>query len=51
MKKKTAHKRPAVNKVYYIYVGILAVLFFVFVYVINHLHIRILDVGDVILIT
>ena len=29
MKKKTAHKRPAVNKVYYIYVGILAVLFFV----------------------
>ena len=30
MKKKTAHKRPAVNKVYYIYVGILAVLFFVF---------------------
>ena len=30
MKKKTARKRPAVNKVYYIYVGILATLFFVF---------------------
>ena len=30
MKKKTARKRPAVNKVYYIYVGILATLFFIF---------------------
>ena len=30
MKNKTAHKKPAVNKIYYIYVGILAVLFFVF---------------------
>lgn len=30
MKNKTAHKKPAVNRIYYIYVGILAVLFFVF---------------------
>ena len=30
MKNKTARKKPAVNKIYYIYVGILAVIFFVF---------------------
>ena len=30
MKKAANRKRPAVNKVYYIYVGILAVLFFIF---------------------
>ena len=30
MKKKTSRKRPAVNRIYYIYVGILAVLFFTF---------------------
>ena len=30
MKNKTARKKPAVNKIYYIYVGILAVLFFIF---------------------
>ena len=29
MKKAANRKRPAVNKVYYIYVGILAVLFFI----------------------
>ena len=31
MKNKTARKKPAVNKIYYIYVGILAVLFFIFI--------------------
>ena len=30
MKKKTSRKRPAVNRIYYIYVGILAVLVFTF---------------------
>ena len=30
MKKAANRKRPAVNKIYYIYVGILAVLFFIF---------------------
>ena len=30
MKKKTSRKRPAVNRIYYIYVGILAILFFTF---------------------
>ena len=30
MKKAVNRKRPAVNKIYYIYVGILAVLFFIF---------------------
>lgn len=30
MKNKGAHKRPAVNKIYYIYIGVLAALFFVF---------------------
>ena len=32
MKKAANRKRPAVNKVYYIYVGILAVLFFILPY-------------------
>ena len=30
MKNKTPRKKPAVNRIYYIYVGILAVLFFTF---------------------
>ena len=30
MKNKAPRKKPAVNRVYYIYVGILAVLFFTF---------------------
>ena len=30
MKNKAPRKKPAVNRVYYIYVGMLAVLFFVF---------------------
>lgn len=30
MKKKSPRKRPAVNRIYYIYVGILAALFFIF---------------------